>query len=228
MLNYKLRNYIQVMVAAVAMFASVHVRGEIVNGENQPAEGLPAEFAYVDVGSDDTIVCTAVEPGYALLEELDLVDDEATTPDDFSSSLVEVEVNVYWLQEGELPTLIDYGIFDSVDMASVGHDSLELGPFQTTLPDEQIVTFTNKDEVRVVILENTDHSDVHIDCTVFELDDSQEIVGSDQGATKQVVKKKRKVKKKITKKRKVRKQVAKKKAAAKKRRKVPPRKKKAT
>ena len=229
MLNHRVHACIKVMVGFVAMFASIHAQGGGVNGNGQSAsEGPFAEVVYVDIGPDETIECTAADPGYAYLDEED--NDQVALSEDISDPLIKVEppgFRVYRLREGGLPQIIAEVYFDEDALGLDGHAYGEAGPFSTTIPDEQLVTLnTGTGDVEVLLLENTYDPDVNIDCTVFSLDTGY-TAGYYLDATGQAVKKKRAVKRKIAKanKRKVHKKRAKRKATAKRRkvvaRKVP-------
>jgi hypothetical protein len=218
MLNHRVHAYIKVMVGFVAMFASVQAQGEIVNGDGQPVnEGPFAEIVYIDIGPDETIECTAADPGYAYLDE-DANGEETLSENDSVPRIV-VEppgIRVFRFVESGLPQIIAEVYFDEDALGLDGHDYVAAGPFSTTPPPEQIVTLINDmGETEVLLLENTYDPDLNIDCTVFILDTEYQ-EGYYLDTTGQAVKKKA-VKRKVAKanKRKVNKKKAKKKAAAK-------------
>jgi hypothetical protein len=218
MLNHRVHAYIKVMVGFIAMFASVQAQGANVNGDGQPVnEGPFAEIVYIDIGPDETIECTAADPGYAYLDEE--ANGEETLPEDLSAPQILVEppgFRVYRFRDGELPQKVAEVYFDENALGLDGHAYGAAGPFSTTIPNEQLVTLnSDTGNVEVLLLENTYDPDVNIDCTVFILDTEYQ-EGYYLDTTGQAVKKKA-VKRKVAKanKRKVHKKKAKRKAAVK-------------
>ena len=218
MINHRVHAFIKVMVGFVAMFAFVPAQGEIVNGDGMHTQQGPfAEVVYIDIGPDETIECTAADPGYAYLDED--ANGEETLPENDTVPQIVIEppgIRVFRFVESGLPHVVAEGYFDEDALGLDGHDYVAAGPFTTTPSPEQIVILNNDmGETEVLLLENTYDPDLNIDCTVFMVD-PEYTEGYYLDTTGQAVKKKA-VKRKVAKanKRKVHKKKAKRKAAVK-------------
>jgi len=203
---HKVHKYFSVLAGFIAMGVSLPSQGAVpINGGVTVPEGPYAEIVYIDVGPGDTVQCVADDPGYIYLPDLDNgTIDSNTLPQVYDEPTIAMEspaVRLFRLN-GSLPELVADLPFNEKTLAETGHAFVEAGPFQTTPPPEQILTLTNGNgDTQVLLLETTYSTDLHFDCTVFEMvdtmDESTGIVAKKKAAKKKVAKaNKRKVHKK--------------------------------